>query len=88
MLHEVKNAKYLKDYIIEIEFDDGMRKPVDFKEHLHGEIFEPLKLIENFKKFRVDKELGTIVWDSGADFCPDVLYQIQHSAPSRNTPPL
>ena len=27
-----------------------------------------------FAKVRVDPELGTIAWPTGADLCPDVLY--------------
>jgi hypothetical protein len=73
-MHEVKNAHYLKEYILEIEFEDGKRKTVDFKNRLYGEVFEPLLNIERFKKFNIDKQLGTIVWETGADFCPDTLY--------------
>lgn len=73
-MREVKNAKYVDGYVLEIEFEDGNKKRIDFKKYLYGEVFEPLNDIERFKKFLVDKQLGTIVWDTGADFCPDFLY--------------
>lgn len=73
-MHEVKDAQYVDGYILEIEFEDGKKKRIDFKERLYGEVFEPLNDVEKFKNFRVDKRLGTIVWDTGADFCPDSLY--------------
>jgi ribosomal protein L31E len=43
---------------------------------LDGEIFEPLKDINNFKKVRVNPDLDTIVWENGADMCPDFLYKV------------
>ena len=73
-MHEVKNALYIKGYIIEIKFEDGKKKRIDFKKFLYGEVFEPLNNLKKFKTFRIDKQLGTIVWDTGADFCPDFLY--------------
>ena len=73
-MHEVKNALYIKEYIIEIEFGAGKKKRIDFKKFLYGEVFEPLNSLKKFKNFRIDKQLGTIVWDTGADFCPDFLY--------------
>lgn len=41
---------------------------------LHGEVFEPLRDVARFRRFTVNPEIRTIVWDTGADFCPDVLY--------------
>jgi hypothetical protein len=37
-MHEVKNARYVKDYILKIEFEDGKRKTVDFKNRLYNKI--------------------------------------------------
>ncbi len=42
---------------------------------LRGPIFEPLRRdAKLFRSVRVDEELGTIVWENGADMDPDVLY--------------
>lgn len=30
-MHEVKNARYVDEYILEIEFEDGKKKKVDFE---------------------------------------------------------
>ncbi len=73
-MHEVKNAHYIKNYILEIEFEDGKKKIVDFERYLYGEVFKTLQDVDRFKEFKIDKQLGTIVWETGADFCPDTLY--------------
>ncbi len=39
-----------------------------------GEVFEPLKSRETFEKVRLNPELNTICWDTGADFAPEFLY--------------
>ena len=38
-------------------------------------MFAPLKDVSLFKKFRVDPDLQTIVWENGADLAPDFLYE-------------
>jgi hypothetical protein len=43
-------------------------------EELKGEIFQPLKDVEYFKKFTVHPELHTLAWPNGADFAPEFLY--------------
>jgi hypothetical protein len=37
-------------------------------------VFEPLRDPREFARVRVHPELGTLVWPSGADLCPDVIY--------------
>ncbi len=74
MLIYVQDAKHLKDYQIQIEFTDGVKKTVDLKDHLEGEVFEPLKDLTYFKSFKVNKDTETIEWSNGADFAPSFLY--------------
>jgi hypothetical protein len=72
----VKKASYVGDYKILLTFSDKKQKTVDFKKMLNGfegEVFQPLKDINYFKKFKVG--LGTVVWPNEADVCPDVLYE-------------
>ena len=70
----VKNAKYLEDYKIEIEFSDGKKGIVDLSNELYGEVFEPLKDKNLFSKIKVDEDLETITWKNGADLAPEYLY--------------
>jgi hypothetical protein len=74
MILHVIDARYLHDYVIWIKFNDGTEGEVDLKDELYGEVFMPLKDVENFKSFRVDPVLGTIVWDCGVDLAPEFLH--------------
>ena len=67
-------AKYKDAYTIWIRFADGVAGDVDLKDDLWGEVFEPLKSVSEFRKFKVDEELHTLVWPKGADFAPEFLY--------------
>ena len=72
---EVWSVKPLQKYEVLLEFSTGEQKIVDLEPLLRGPIFEPLRQDpELFRSVRVDEELGTIVWQSGADIDPDVLY--------------
>ncbi len=75
-MHFVKSASYAGNYRLRIRFDDGRTKLVDLGPYLDGPIFEPLKDISYFKRFRVNKDIDTVVWPNDADFSPDFLYSI------------
>ena len=71
----VTDAKYLREYIIWVQFNNGNSGEVDLKNKLVGPIFEPLKRHSEFAKLSVDTELNTIVWPNGADLAPEFLLQ-------------
>ena len=48
---------------------------MNLEPQLYGEVFEPLKAPEYFRRFRVDPELHTLTWPNGADFAPEFLYE-------------
>jgi len=72
----VMQAKYIKDFKLEIQFSDGKMVRIDLASSLNGKIFEPLRDVEQFKKFHVNPDLDTISWDNGADFAPEYLYEL------------
>lgn len=74
MLIHVVDAKYVDGYRIELSFSDGRKGVADLAETLIGPVFEGLRDQGVFRKFVVDKELDTIVWDNGADLAPEYLY--------------
>ena len=71
-LIKVIDAKYVEDYKIKFTFNDGKNKVIDLKDELWGEVFEPLKNKDYFKKFKLNA--FTLEWANGADFSPEFLY--------------
>jgi hypothetical protein len=74
MILHVKEAKYLHDFVIWLRFNDGAEGEIDLKNELDGSVFQSLKMVEEFKKFKVDPDFETIVWENGADMAPEFLY--------------
>ena len=75
MAPRLARAEYLGDYRILVTFDDGRDGVIDLEDELWGEVFEPLKDLDVFRRFRVDTELDTLVWPTGADLAPEFLYE-------------
>ena len=75
MFLHVKEAKCLRDYVIWIRFNDGAGGEIDLENELEGEMFAPLKDKRKFRRFCVDPELETVVWENGADLAPEFLYE-------------
>lgn len=71
---EVIEAKIIKDYTVEIIFDDFKKGIVDLRKYLGRGIFKVLLDRKKFRQMKVDAELGTICWPNGADIAPDRLY--------------
>ena len=68
-------AEYIGEYRIFLTFEDGKRGVIDLRDELSGEVFEPLRDVGLFRRFRFDAELDTIVWPTGADLAPEFLYE-------------
>ena len=43
MLPSVTKAKYVKDYLVEVKFNDGTRKVIDFKTVAHRTNFQTVE---------------------------------------------
>ena len=77
MLYDIIEVKVVKNYILYIRFEDGLAGEIDISKLVPFEgIFSNFKELAYFATVRVDKDLGTIVWDNGADLAPDYLYSI------------
>lgn len=73
MIPRVTEARYVSGRTLWLRFSDGAAGEVDLSTEIRGEVFEPLRDVEYFRKFEVSRELGTVVWPNGADFAPEFL---------------
>lgn len=73
-MEDVVAVRYVRDFVLWLEFEDGTEGEVDLEASLRGPVFEPLRNLEYFSKVSVSPELGTIVWPNGADIAPESLY--------------
>jgi hypothetical protein len=75
MIHDIIDAEYKSDYLIELFFDDGKHGIVDFSKYLkRGGVFRKLKHFEYFRDFQINKELGVLTWSNDLDIAPETLY--------------
>src|SRR5690242_11431730 len=70
----VVDARWLGDYKVWLEFNDGRKGVVDLADELHGEELEPLRDRDRFSEFYLDYGLASIAWLDGQDFTPEFLY--------------
>jgi hypothetical protein len=75
MFLHVVDAKYENEYKIWVKFNNDEEGIINLQNELDGEMFEPLQNLDSFKKFHVDSEIETIVWENGADMSPEFLYE-------------
>jgi hypothetical protein len=75
MFLHVTDVIYLEGYKLRLTFNDGVVKDVDLEAELYGQVFEPLKDVEFFKKVAVNPDTNTIEWPNGADLAPEFLYE-------------
>jgi hypothetical protein len=68
-------ATYVSGFVIKLTFRDGTVGEVDLEHELEGPVFEPLRDVEQFKKFHIDPEFHTLIWENGADLAPEFLYE-------------
>ena len=70
---DVIRVTTLGGYRVHLEFEDGVAGELDLGKVITFKgVFAPLRDEDEFAKVRLG--LGTIVWPTGADICPDVLY--------------
>lgn len=76
MILHVTSVRHMGDYRLQLEFNNGRIKKVDLAEELYGEVFEPLRDLEEFKRVFLNVETGTLEWPNGADLAPEFLSDI------------
>ena len=71
MFLHVTGVEVLDDFHLYLEFNNGERGIVDFEPEMYGEVFEPLRNPDVFRKVYLTSR--TIEWPNGADFAPEHL---------------
>ena len=76
MDYHVVEARYVRDHVVWLRFQDGTTGEVDLAPELEGPVLEPLRDPALFKQFRVDAEFHTLAWPNGADIAPERLHSV------------
>jgi len=77
MILHVVRAEYVSGHRVHLWFNDETDGVVDLGGLLEGPIFEPLRDVNFFKRFRLDGH--TLAWENGADFAPEYLHALVHA---------
>jgi len=71
-MDKVISVKPLENYLLEIEFADGLRKVIDIQPFIGKGISAALKEESYFRQVTLE-DGGGIAWTNGYDFCPNFL---------------
>lgn len=75
MYYDVIYAKYIEGYELELIFENSKKGNINLQGYINkGGVFSRFSEIEYFKKFYVNKEIGTLCWPDGVDIAPETLY--------------
>ena len=73
-IYRVIGFDIIGPFSLDIVFDDGARRRIDFRPVLYGELYGPLRDAAVFSQVAIDPEVHTLVWPNGADFDPATLH--------------
>ncbi|MEZ4663088.1 MAG: DUF2442 domain-containing protein [Caldilineaceae bacterium] len=73
-LYDVIGFEIVGDYTLLIRFDDETERRINFEPTLMGPLFGPLRDLSLFNQVKLDTDIGTLVWPTGADIDPTVLH--------------
>lgn len=77
MLYDIVEVEVRNNYKVYLRFENGIEGEIDLSKHIPFEgIFSKLESLDYFATVTINKELGTIVWDNGADISPEYLYSL------------
>jgi len=73
-IYRVVSFQIVKPYTLQVLFDDGLEREINFEPVLGGELYRPLRDLKLFEQVKNDTEVHTLVWPNGADFDPATLH--------------
>ena len=75
MFFDVIDVEYVKKYELKLIFENRKSGIVNLQNYINkGGVFKRFSNIEYFKKFYINKELGTVCWPDDLDIAPETLY--------------
>ena len=72
-MHKITAVKALKDYRLDLRFDDGVTGTVDLSDLVGQGVFASWCDTKVFDSVRIGSS-GELVWGDQIDLCPDSLY--------------
>lgn len=69
----ITKVKVLKDYRLELTFDDGVSGMVDLSDLVGKGVFSLWQDRRAFEQVRIGSS-GELIWNDQIDLCPDSLY--------------
>jgi hypothetical protein len=72
-MHKINNVKVLKQYQLDLKFDDGSCGIVDLSNLAGHGIFSRWEDYAEFQKVKIG-DTGELIWGDKIDLCPDSLY--------------
>lgn len=77
LIPRVTDVEILDGCTVRLRFKAGTSGEVDLSYLLSsGPVFQSLSDPAYFRRVRVDRTIGTIVWPNGADVAPETLYEL------------
>lgn len=73
-MHRVASFAIVGPHELEVGFEDGVVRRINFLPVLEGELFGPLKDLDVFNSVTISPEGYTLLWPNGADFDPATLH--------------
>src|ERR1044071_7654597 len=73
-IYRVRAVEIVAPYTLHVRFDDDTEQTIDFRGILAGELYGPLRNLDLFNQVRIDPEVETLIWPTGADFDPATLH--------------
>ncbi len=73
-IHFVTGVAVVGPHTLKLRFEDDTEQVINFEPVLRGQLYGPLRDLKVFDQVRIDPEVRTIVWPSGADFDPATLH--------------
>lgn len=69
----IKTFKFIKEFIIEIQFEDGKTQTIDFQKFDHPGWWKELNDPTYFRTVKLN-EMKNLEWEHGQDFKPEHFY--------------